>query len=309
VSDKPTVVEALAAVMEDVQSIRKGDRNTQQNFNFRGIDAVVNAVGPALRKHGVIVVPTGAHYDEQRYESRNGAQMRGVTTSVCYRFYGPAGDHIDANVLGEASDSGDKAIPKAFSVAYRTLLLQTLCVPTDEVDPDAQSHERVSNPQRLRARDEVLARNGSAGGDGASDRGKPSPTADDPHGLQASRADAVQPAQMLVTFGKHKGKTVSGGSEGLLGVVARPGRQQEPRSCSPLSSSTSDSPRRGITTSPSAAARWCATGSAATQGSLHSRTRYGNGSVPKSAGTQRRRGRNGVSPVCAPAARATSPST
>ena len=192
-SDKPTVVEALAAVMEEVQAIRKGDRNTQQNFNFRGIDAVVNAVGPALRKHGVIVIPTGAHYDEQRYESRNGAQMRGVTTSVCYRFYGPAGDHIDANVLGEASDSGDKAIPKAFSVAFRTLLLQTLCVPTDEVDPDAQSHERVARS------------NGSAG---AGERSREDAPAGDPHGLQASRADAVQPSEMVVTFGKHKGRKV-----------------------------------------------------------------------------------------------------
>lgn len=30
----------------------------------------------------------------------------------------------------------------------------------------------------------------------------------DPHGLQESRADAVQPDQMLVPFGKHKGKKI-----------------------------------------------------------------------------------------------------
>ena len=37
---------ALSAVMDDVQAVKKGDRNTQQNYNFRGIDAVINAVGP-----------------------------------------------------------------------------------------------------------------------------------------------------------------------------------------------------------------------------------------------------------------------
>lgn len=56
-AEQITVVQALAAVMEDVRAVRKGDRNQQQGYAFRGIDAVVNACGPALRKHGVVVVP------------------------------------------------------------------------------------------------------------------------------------------------------------------------------------------------------------------------------------------------------------
>ena len=138
----PSVVQALTAVMTDVQSISKDSRNTQQNFNFRGIDAVVNAVGPVLRKHGVVVVPVDADYTEERYATKTGTQMRGVTATIRFRFYGPAGDYIDAAALGEAADAGDKAVPKAHSVAYRTLLLQALCIPTDEPDPDAEAHER-----------------------------------------------------------------------------------------------------------------------------------------------------------------------
>ena len=46
------VQEAIAAVLADVQAVRKGDRNEAQKFSFRGIDAVVNAVGPAFRAHG-----------------------------------------------------------------------------------------------------------------------------------------------------------------------------------------------------------------------------------------------------------------
>jgi hypothetical protein len=37
---------------------------------------------------------------------------------------------------------GDKAAPKAMSVAFRTALLQALALPTDEPDPDSQSFER-----------------------------------------------------------------------------------------------------------------------------------------------------------------------
>lgn len=140
----PTVVQALASVMEDVQAISKDQRNTTQNYSFRGIDAVVNAVGPALRDHGVVVVPTGTSWVESVYDTRNGARMRNMTVTVSWRFYGPAGDFIDAETVGEAADAGDKATPKAHSVAYRILLLQALCIPTDDPDPDSESHERVA---------------------------------------------------------------------------------------------------------------------------------------------------------------------
>jgi hypothetical protein len=142
-----TVVEALAGVMERVQSISKASRNTTQNFNFRGIDAVMNAVGPAFRECGVICIPVRAEWSDERYETKSGTHMRGVTVTVTFRFYGPAGDYIEAQACGEAADAGDKAVPKAHSVAYRTLLLQALCIPTDEADPDASVHERAA-PRR-----------------------------------------------------------------------------------------------------------------------------------------------------------------
>lgn len=139
----PTVVEALALVMDEVQAVGKEGRNTQQNYNFRGIDAVVNAVGPAFRKHGVVCVPVSVDHQSEHYTTRSGTQMRGVTLLVGFRFYGPRGDYIEACAAGESSDSGDKATPKAHSVAYRTMLLQALCIPTDEPDPDQESHERA----------------------------------------------------------------------------------------------------------------------------------------------------------------------
>lgn len=146
-SDKPTVIEALSAVMGSVQGVRKADRNEQQRFMFRGIDAVMNAVGPALRTHGVVVVPLAEEMTSETYETSKGTQMRNVTIRIRWRFYGPAGDFIEAVSIGEAADSGDKAVSKAHSVAYRTVLLQALCIPTDEPDPDASSHERAVTQQ------------------------------------------------------------------------------------------------------------------------------------------------------------------
>lgn len=140
---KPTVVEALAGVMADVMAVRKDSKNQSQGFSFRGIDAVLNAVGPALRTHGVVVMPTveAANYREVEV-GKNRTVQRECTVKVRYTFHGPAGDSLDAVVWGEALDSGDKATAKAHSVAYRTALLQALTIPTDEPDPDSSSVER-----------------------------------------------------------------------------------------------------------------------------------------------------------------------
>lgn len=138
------IIEAMQAVMEAVQHISKEGRNTQQNYNFRGIDAVVNAVGPALRDAGVVCVPVESSIvSDERYQTNSGANMRNVNVRIRWRFYGPRGDFIDAMSIGEAADAGDKAVAKASSVAYRIVLLQALCIPTDDPDPDASSHERA----------------------------------------------------------------------------------------------------------------------------------------------------------------------
>ena len=52
-----TVFEAINAVMNDVRAVGKEGFNKHQQFQFRGIDGVMNAVGPALRNHGVVAVP------------------------------------------------------------------------------------------------------------------------------------------------------------------------------------------------------------------------------------------------------------
>ena len=137
------IAQALSEIMKSVGGIAKKDRNQAQGFNFRGIDSVVNAVSPALQKYGVVVFPTVEDYSYDTVEiGRNQTAMGHVKVRVSYTFIGANGDAIKTTVVGEAMDSGDKATAKAMSVAFRTALLQALCLPTDEPDPDATSYER-----------------------------------------------------------------------------------------------------------------------------------------------------------------------
>lgn len=141
-AEQLTVHQALSKVMGDVQAVRKDSKNQAQKFLFRGIDAVLNAVGPALRKHGVTILPEDVEVHRSNGTTASGKQTAEVVVKVTYRVYGPTGDSIHGKVAAEAMDFGDKAVAKAMSVAYRTFLIQALTIPTDESDPDGETFER-----------------------------------------------------------------------------------------------------------------------------------------------------------------------
>lgn len=136
----PKIYAALAAVMADVDHVSKRDRNDHQKFMFRGIDAVVNAVGPALRKHKVIVVPDVETVAYSVVKTSTNKDANACRVVVAYTFIAVDGSTITTKVAGEAWDHGDKATPKAMSVAFRTALLQALALPTDDPDPDASTY-------------------------------------------------------------------------------------------------------------------------------------------------------------------------
>lgn len=143
-SDKPTIVELLAEVEREVKAVGKGDRNDFHKFMFRGVDRVINAVAPALRRHGIVgPVPELVDLQSRDSATEKGKTAREVTVTVSYTYYGPAGDSLSGSVPGEAQDTGDKAVSKAMSVAYRTWLIQSLNLPTEQADPDSQSYTRA----------------------------------------------------------------------------------------------------------------------------------------------------------------------
>ena len=51
------IYSAICAVMEDIGAVGKNDINKTQGFKYRGIDAVMNALSPAMVKHKVFCVP------------------------------------------------------------------------------------------------------------------------------------------------------------------------------------------------------------------------------------------------------------
>ena len=89
---------------------------------------------------------------EDRTTAKGGA-MQCVTLSVEYRFFHADGSSISCTVMGEGRDTSDKATNKAMAVAHKYALLQTFCIPTEDIgqdDPDAETPEPVQPRQDAR---------------------------------------------------------------------------------------------------------------------------------------------------------------
>jgi hypothetical protein len=132
-----SIVVLMGQAMAKLRAVEKDRRfDGPGGFNFRGIDACMNAVGPVFRELGIVgPVPTllDIAHDTVNTGKRD---MQRCIVKVRYDFLGPNLDVISAVVPGVAMDTGDKADAKAMSVACRIALLQTLCLPTQEADPD-----------------------------------------------------------------------------------------------------------------------------------------------------------------------------
>ena len=134
------IYESINAVMKDCGYIGKDSENVLQRYKFRGIDAVMNALNPALIKNKVFVVPNVMEqHREERTTSKGGLLIYSIV-KVKYTFYAEDGSFVEACVVGEGMDSGDKSTNKAMSAAFKYACFQTFCIPTEEMkDADFDS--------------------------------------------------------------------------------------------------------------------------------------------------------------------------
>lgn len=136
--EAPSIYRLMGRVLADLPAVGKDDFNKEQQFHFRGHDAVMNALNPVLGRYGVFVVPEVLERLYAQRTTRSGGIMHEVNLHVRFRFYGPAGDYVEASAWGEGTDMGDKATNKAMTNAFKYCLVQVFAISTKEVsDTDA----------------------------------------------------------------------------------------------------------------------------------------------------------------------------
>ncbi|MEQ5059621.1 ERF family protein, partial [Proteus terrae] len=116
------VYKAISNVAREMAEtgIKKGSVNQQQGFMFRGIDAVYNALAPALVKHGLLILPRIIERTVTERQTQRGGLLFYVVVKAEFEFVSVEdGSKHTVVTYGEAMDSGDKATNKAMSIAYK----------------------------------------------------------------------------------------------------------------------------------------------------------------------------------------------
>lgn len=154
------VYQAINAVQSDLckGGIGKDSTNTFDNYKFRGIDAVYNALSPLLAKHGLCILPRMLTRTCEERQSQKGGALFYVTVEAEFDFVSSEdGTKHTVRTFGEAMDRGDKATNKAMSAAYKYAAFQAFAIPTEgDNDADATTTHEVSH--RVSATEEAYKR-------------------------------------------------------------------------------------------------------------------------------------------------------
>jgi len=137
----PNVYQCILKVCADLAQtgIGKDRRNEQQNYKFRGIDDVYNALAPVLAKHGLVILPRIVSREVAERVTQKGGTLFYVTLCAEFDFVSAHdGSQVTVRTYGEAMDSGDKATNKAMSACYKYAALMTFAIPT-EGDHDTEN--------------------------------------------------------------------------------------------------------------------------------------------------------------------------
>lgn len=125
---------AMAQVVATVEAVAKGNTAKmpgEGSYKFRGIADLMTALSPAWGNAGIYVRGREVGFD----------QVEGITTSnnkrvTCYLvrmeydFTARDGSMVTVGPYrGEGRDTMDKALGKAYSMAYKKMLEETFCVP------------------------------------------------------------------------------------------------------------------------------------------------------------------------------------
>jgi hypothetical protein len=151
------VYQALALAAGAMKAIDKDQTNQAQGFKFRSIESIVAAAKPLLYENDLAIIPTGFELlSSEQVQSSGGTRGYRSTVRGHWTIAHADGSRMDASMLGEAVDYGDKSVSKAVQMAYKYLLTQLLGIGSE--DPDAHSPEMMADTSTKRRTNALKAK-------------------------------------------------------------------------------------------------------------------------------------------------------
>jgi hypothetical protein len=146
------VYSAITAITAELArcGIAKSKINEAEQYAYRGIDDVMEALAPLLAKHRLCVLPRVLERTSCDRASADGEPAISVAIKIAFDIVSARdGSSHTIEAYGEALDSADKATSKAMSSAYKSAMVQAFCIPVRGSDePELGSNRpKASNEQ------------------------------------------------------------------------------------------------------------------------------------------------------------------
>lgn len=195
-----SIYECINKIMAELPAIPKSrtlEVNGRKMYDFRGIDDLYFALQPLLIKYGVTSVPEASlvHQEQIQTTKEYKGEVKTLIThrvvlGVDYHFYAKDGTCVQARVIGEGMDTGDKACNKAMSAAHKYALLQVFCIPTaEQKDSEYEHHEAEKKSSNSSLTQKAQASSS--------------------HKVEMPTSGISELGDYVVTFGKFKDRTIA----------------------------------------------------------------------------------------------------
>lgn len=136
------VFEAINKVRDEVGYLKKEGKNKVQNYSYLGAEQLKEVIQKAATKHGLVWSTEVVYGHLHNVSTRQGAEMPcyGATVTLSFHHLEDAEGSIPGLMvqgIGSGADSGDKALMKAQTAAYREALKNAFCIPSGDQDPES----------------------------------------------------------------------------------------------------------------------------------------------------------------------------
>ena len=134
-SEKPMIYSKMIAIKRDLKAVGKDQKNSGQGWKFRGIDQFMNALKPILDNHDVGITTKYIGGLEPKFEENgHGKKFKHLSIIMEYTFFAEDGSSVTSSIPAEGVGNDDKGTNKALSAAFKYALMQTFCVPTEDME-------------------------------------------------------------------------------------------------------------------------------------------------------------------------------
>lgn len=147
-----SIVAVIGAM--SAEGISKSRKNLHQNYNFRGIDEVYNALSSHLAANNLVILPNViSNTAKDTVSGAKGTPTIAREIVVEFTLVSALdGSQCKVTTIGEAMDTSDKSANKAMSAAYKYMALMLFAIPTEgDNDADAVTHTRTERPSGPRS--------------------------------------------------------------------------------------------------------------------------------------------------------------